>query len=101
MERCPEHMVADGGVERSVKEVGNVVRTRRCDKCGSLFKTFEMTEDNVGFQLAGQEERVMKLKRELEFYGRVFTDTKAIFEAVKTLNDDLRGDYEFGNEDRD
>ena len=101
MERCSEHKVVDGQVERSMKKGAVVERTRRCGQCGSLFKTREITEDLEAHWKRERDVVIQDLKRELEFYGQVFTDTKEIFEAVKMLNDDLRRDFEFGNEDRD
>lgn len=101
VERCLEHMVADGQIERSIKKGGMVERTRRCGECGSLFKTTEITDEMMADIEREHNAMVNELGRELKFYGKVFTDTKAIFEAVRTLSDDLRGDFEFGDEEKE
>ncbi len=98
---CQEHVVADGQVERSKKMDGVVERTRRCDLCGSLFKTFEMTEDQVGRQNGEHDLEIRDLRKELNYFKEIFGNVKAIVEAMETLKNDVLMEYEFGSGDRD
>lgn len=101
VERCQEHVVADGQVERSKKMDGVVERTRRCGTCGSLFRTFELTDDQMAKQEGEHAGKVRALRRELGFYQRIVEQVKEIYRSEELLRDDLRAEYEYGNEDRD
>ncbi len=101
MERCQEHVITDGQVERSMKMNGLVERTRRCWECGGLFKTFEMTDDNLARKQSAHDERMKDLKRELDHYKGIFGNVKAIIEDVETLKNDVLMEYEFGDEEGD
>lgn len=100
MEICQEHMVADGEIERSIKKDGLVERTRRCSKCAALFKTFEMTDDNLARQ-QGKHDLVMnEMRRELNYLNGVFETIRTIDEMVGEVKEEVRRQYEFGNENR-
>lgn len=101
VELCPEHVVADGDIERSKKMNGVVERTRRCSECFSLFKTFELTDDQIARQNGEHDEDIRDLKRELKYYQEVVENIKAWYEEERTLKIALKSEYEFGNEDRD
>lgn len=99
MERCQEHMVVDGQVERSKKMNGVVERTRRCGQCGSLFKTFEITDDKLAFGQAAHDKKVMDVKRELGFYKDIVEKVKRIYEAERLVRMDIVDEYQFGKKD--
>lgn len=101
MERCQEHVIADGEVERSRKMNGVVERIRICKKCGSRFKTFELADDQLAKEQAEYDKQVMELKREVEYCRGIFKTIRTMDEMVETLKEEVRREYEFGNENRD
>lgn len=95
MERCPEHLIVDGEVDRSRKMNGVVERTRRCEKCGSLFKTFELTQDQIDRQNRDHDIEIKDLKRELDFYREGIDLVKRVWEGEDYLKEYLRYEYRF------
>ncbi|MBA7609571.1 hypothetical protein ES703_16762 [subsurface metagenome] len=98
MEKCSEHTIANGGIERSIKADGVVERTRRCNECKCLFKTFETTEDKIAHQRAkaSNEERI--LRKRLANCMRMIRDINIIFKGIDGVKDEVE---EWMNEDEE
>lgn len=93
MERCSEHVVADGEVDRSKKMDGVVERTRRCKECGRLFKTYEMTGDQIDRQNAEHNMEIRDLKRELDFYKELAGLMNQVYDLEEEVKNSLRMEY--------
>lgn len=94
MERCQEHVYVTGEVTRSKKLNGEVERTRRCNQCSTLFKTYEMTEDCLAHKKADVQNADRELRTELAFYKRVFENMRVVFQVLEMIKDDLRMERE-------
>ena len=100
VERCESHKVVKGQVERSTKENGTVVRKRRCDVCGDLIKTIEMTEDQLDHLRVKFENQNRVLRAEMAHYRTVVDGMKRMFEAENRVKDELRVNYIILEEDQ-
>ena len=101
VKQCQEHMVANGQIDRSVKEAGDVMRKRRCSKCHFLIITTEKTEDKIAHERAEVQNRDRELRVELSLYKRAYENTRRVFNALEMVKEDIEEDWEMGNEKRD
>ena len=101
LERCQEHMVADGEIDRSVKEAGNVIRKRRCKRCGRLFVTHEMTVDAIAFKQAGVDNKEREFRVELAFYKRVVGEMGTVLMIGERIKNDIELGFDFKREDEE
>jgi len=101
MEECQDHVVADGEVMRSKKMDGVVERTRRCGSCGSLFKTFELTEDQQRRIYGEHDMEIRDLKRELDYYRDIVEKFQDYYRKANELSEVMKGQAMYGNKERE
>lgn len=99
MEKCKSHDVVKGQVERSTKEDGTVIRKRRCDVCGELIKTIEMTEDKLAHIRVKFEDQNRVLRSEMVYYRTVIDHVERMFAMVSRIKGELRMKHEILEED--
>lgn len=100
VEVCQSHKVVKGQVERSMKEGGTVIRKRRCDVCGDLIKTIEMTEDQLAYERLKFEDQNRELRAETVQYRTVADAVRAMFDAVERVRREMRVRDEIKEEDQ-
>lgn len=96
MERCQEHMVADGEIERSKKLDGKVIRGRVCSKCGEKFGTMEMTDDWMAYRLAEVENQIRLLHHELAYAKGIMDLVAERYRIEEKIKNYLKERDEFG-----
>ncbi|MBA7570691.1 hypothetical protein ES708_12444 [subsurface metagenome] len=101
MERCQEHLVADGQIDRSTKKDGEVVRKRTCSKCHFFIMTIEKTEDKIAHERAVVQNSDRELRSELAFYKRAFENVRKAFQALESIKEDINEEWEIGSENSD
>jgi len=94
-------MVADGEIDRSLKENGEVTRKRRCPKCYCLIMTVEKTADKRAHERAEVQNIDRELRAELSFYKRAYENTRRVFNALEIVKEDVREDWEDRSEEND
>ncbi len=99
VEKCESHKVVKGQVERSMKENGAVIRKRRCDVCGELMKTIEMTEDQLAHMRVKFESENRQMRAEMVRYRTVVDAVDSMFSQVERLRKELRIRHEMLEED--
>ncbi len=99
--RCSEHMVTKGVVDRSKKVNGIVERTRRCGECGTLFKTFEMTDDKLAYKQAQHDTRVKGLKCDLKYYSNLVEAVQSWFEMELQIRGEMSAAMLYEGEEGD
>jgi hypothetical protein len=87
---CGSHKVVKGQVERSMKDNGTVVRKRRCDVCGDLIKTIEMTEDQLAHIRVKFENENRELRAEMVQCRTVVETVERMFGAMERVRKELR-----------
>ncbi|MBA7556296.1 hypothetical protein ES705_48996 [subsurface metagenome] len=100
VEKCESHKVVKGLVERSAKEDGMVVRKRRCDVCGDLIKTIEMTEDQQAHIRVEFENQNRVLRTEIVHYKAVESAMKGMFQSIERLGMEMMVAHEIAGEDK-
>ncbi|MBA7714199.1 hypothetical protein ES703_123216 [subsurface metagenome] len=100
VEKCGSHKIVKGQVERSKPENGTVVRKRRCDVCGDLIKTIEMTEDQLAHIRVKFENKIRELRAEMVHYRTVVDAVKNMFDWERRVQHELRMNYEIPEEDQ-
>ena len=98
MERCESHKVVKGQVDRSMKDNGTVVRKRRCDVCGELIKTREMTEDQLAHIRVKFENKNRELRAEMVQCRTVMETVSRMFDAIERVRKELRNRHEIMEE---
>ncbi len=94
MERCESHKVVKGQVDRSMKDNGTVVRKRRCDVCGELIRTIEMTADQLAHERVKLENQNRELRAEMvqcrtvvETVSRMFNEMERVRKELRNMNE--------------
>jgi transcriptional regulator NrdR family protein len=100
VEKCESHSIVKGGVERSTKEDGTVMRKRRCDVCGDLISTIEMTEDQLDHIRVKLENRNRELRVEMANYRAIAAALKGMFAAEERARKVLEVEHETTEEDQ-
>ncbi len=100
VEKCESHKVVKGLVERSMKEDGTVIRKRRCDVCGTLMKTIEMTADQLEFRKERFEKELRVIRSELVQYKNWVDWVKKMYEAEERLRKEMKVEHEMSEEDK-
>ncbi len=100
VERCESHKVVKGQVERSMKEDGKVIRKRRCDVCGDLMRTIEMTEDQLAYMRVKFEDQNRALRAEMVHYKAVAAAVKGLFAAEERVRKEITVVHEIPEEDQ-
>ncbi|MBA7572104.1 hypothetical protein ES708_13879 [subsurface metagenome] len=100
MEKCGSHKVVNGQVERSMKEEGKVIRKRRCDVCGELIKTIEMTEDQLVDMRVKFEIENRDIRAEMVHYRNVMDSVNNVFVALDRVKREMRIDHEIVEENQ-
>ena len=100
VEKCEKHMVVKGEVDRSAKENGMAIRKRRCDVCGDLIRTIEMTEDQLAHIKAKFEDQNRALRAEMVNYRRVKDMIGRLFEMEISLRREMKMEHEVSEEDQ-
>ncbi len=99
VEKCESHKVVKGQVDRSMKDNGTVVRKRRCDVCGDLIKTIEMTADQLEFRQERFEREVRVIRAELVQYKNLVDGIKRMYDAEKRVRSELKKEQELRERD--
>lgn len=100
VEKCEKHMIVKGEVERSTKENGMAIRKRRCDVCGDLIRTVEMTEDQLDFKMSKFEDKNRELRSKLVYYKTVVEHVQRMFDMVSRIKDELEMQSEISEQDQ-
>ncbi len=100
VEICGSHSIVKGDVERSTKEDGTVIRKRRCDVCGDLIRTIEMTEDQLAHIRVKLENRNRELRVEMAHYKAVAAAVKGLFAAEERVRKELMVEHKIPEEDQ-
>ena len=100
VEKCESHSIVKGDVERSTKEDGTVIRKRRCDVCGDLIKTIEMTEDQQAHIRVEFENQNRVLRTEIVHYKAVESAMKGMFQSIERLGMEMMVAHEIPGEDK-
>ena len=99
VEKCESHKVVKGQVERSAKEEGTVIRKRRCDVCGALVRTIEMTDDQLAYMRVKFENQNRELRAEMVHYKAVAAAVKGLFKAEERVRKEMLVEHEISEED--
>jgi transcriptional regulator NrdR family protein len=100
VEKCESHSIVKGDVERSTKEDGTVIRKRRCDVCGDLIRTIEMTEDQLAHIRVKFENQNRALRAEMAHYRAVAEGVKRLFAAEERVRKEMMVEHEITEEDQ-
>jgi len=83
-----------------MKADGTVIRKRRCDVCGDLINTIEMTVDQLAYNRVKFENENRVLRTEIVHYKAVESAMKGMFQSIERLGMEMMVAHEIAGEDK-